>query len=283
MQGGELKYFHIRAVAVNNSKEELLGWTIVISDITERKHKENNLIEIEKNLKELNYSKDKFLAIIAHDLRNAFHLMINMSDMVVHNIEQDNKVGALKKSKIIYDTSVTTYNLLQNLLEWAVIQRQNVKFKPSGLMIAPLLEEELHNLHAYAEQKELTISYNIESQLKAYGDQDMLKTIFRNLISNAIKYSYVGGKILISGSVKNNFVTVEITDNGTGMTQEEQDKLFRIDSSFSKKGTSSENGTGLGLLLCKEFIKIHGGDIWVKSSPDVGSTFTFTIPGVNKQ
>jgi signal transduction histidine kinase len=278
IQGEIKKYFHVRSVAVNNDRKQLLGWTIIFTDITERKLRENNLLEIEKNLKELNYSKDKFLAIIAHDLRNSFHLMINMTDMIIHNIEHDNKQGALKKSKIIYDTSVTTYNLLQNLLEWALIQQQNVKFKPHNLTIVQLLEEEIHNLHAYAEQKELTIGHTIEPQLKVYGDQDMLKTVFRNLLSNAIKYSFTGGKIRISGSVVNNVVTIEFTDNGTGMTQEEQEKLFRIDSSFSKKGTASENGTGLGLLLCKEFIQMHGGNIWVKSTPDAGSTFTFTIP-----
>jgi signal transduction histidine kinase len=282
-QDNVVKYFHVRTVSVNSDRKKLLGWANIFTDITERKRKEKKLLEIEKNLKELNASKDKFLAIIAHDLRNSFHLMINMSDMIINNIENDNKQGALKKGKIIYDTSLTTYNLLQNLLEWALIQQKGVQFKPHDLVVAQLLEEEIYNLHTCYEQKELTINHSLDPQLKVNGDQEMLKTVFRNLISNAIKYSFPGGKIQVTGSVTNDFVTIEITDNGTGMTREEQNKLFRIDSNFSKKGTASENGTGLGLVLCREFVQMHGGSIRVKSTPGAGSTFTLKIPVARKE
>jgi len=280
---GILQYYHLRVVAVNSDQDRLFGWAIIFTNITGRKQKENKLLETERNLTELNASKDKFLAIIAHDLRNSFHLMINMSDMILNNIENNNKEGALRKSKIMYDNSISTYNLLQNLLEWAMIQQKGVHFRPQPLQVKQLLEEELRNLHSLYEQKELSVRNSLDSPLVITGDEDMLKTVFRNLISNAIKYSYRGGEIFITGTASEDLVTIEITDQGTGMTREEQEKLFRIDSYLSRKGTASENGSGLGLKLCKEFINLHGGEIWVTSWPGKGSTFGFTVPAASHQ
>ena len=274
---GILQYYHLRLVAVNSDQDRLLGWAIIFTNITGRKQIENKLLETKRNLTELNDSKDKFLSIIAHDLRNSFHLMINMSDMIRNNIESDNKAEALRKSKILYDNSISTYNLLQNLLEWAMIQQKGVRFRPQHLLVKNLLEEELRNLHTFYEQKELAVHNSLDSHLAVTGDEDMLKTVFRNLISNAIKYSYHGGEIRITGTTSGNMVTIEITDQGTGMSMEEQDQLFKSDSFLTRKGTASENGSGLGLKLCKEFINLHGGEIWVTSAPGKGSTFGFTI------
>lgn len=280
---GILQYYHLRLVAVNSDQDRLLGWAIIFTNITGRKQNENKLLEAKRNLTELNASKDKFLSIIAHDLRNSFHLMINMSDMIRTNIESDNKAEALRKSKILYDNSISTYNLLQNLLEWAMIQQKGVHFRPKHLLVKNLLEEELRNLHTLYEQKELVVRNSLDSHLAVTGDEDMLKTVFRNLISNAIKYSYHGGEIRITGTKSGELVTFEITDQGTGMAMEEQDKLFRSDSFLTRKGTAAENGSGLGLKLCKEFINLHGGEIRVTSTPGMGSTFAFTVAAASLQ
>jgi len=282
-QHGAIRYFHLQVVAVRAKHDRLTGWVVIFNNITERKLKETELLVAEKKLKDLNASKDKFFAIIAHDLRNAFHLIINMADMVSDNIQKDDKEAALRKSRIIYDTSVTTYSLLQNLLDWALMQLKGVPFKPADLFLADLVDTEFMNLKTLAEQKELVVQSSVEGSLKINGDREMLKTVLRNLISNAIKYSHPGGMIRINGTINQGLVTVEVSDEGIGMTSEEKNKLFKIESYLSKKGTAAENGTGLGLKLCKEFIRTHGGDIWVTSETGKGSTFYFTVPASARQ
>jgi two-component system sensor histidine kinase/response regulator len=272
------EYFHIRVVALKNERNRSKGWTVIFTNVTERRLKENRLVHKEKVLKGLNANKDKFLAIIGHDLRNSFHLMINLSDMLISNIEKDNKEGALKKANIIYDTSVGTYHLLQNLLEWALLQQKGMQMNKTSQNITSLVKEEVLGLKTLYEQKDLTISHISDKPVIAMADREMIKTTLRNLISNAIKYSYPGGTIRITETVKPDAVTVSISDNGTGMTTEEQELLFGADGILSKKGTAAEDGTGLGLRLCREFVQLHHGEITVTSQPEKGSTFSFTIP-----
>lgn len=271
-------YYHTRVVAVKNDRKRSKGWTVIFTNVTERRLKENRLVQKEKVLKGLNVSKDKFLAIIGHDLRNSFHLMINLSDMLISNIEKDNKEGALKKANIIYDTSVGTYHLLQNLLEWALLQQKGMQLKKTSQNITALVNEEVQGVKTLYEQKELTISHITEKPITALADREMIKTILRNLISNAIKYSYPGGTIRITEFIKPDSFSVSISDDGTGMTTEELELLFGPEGILSKKGTASEDGTGLGLRLCQEFVQLHQGEITVTSQAEKGSTFSFTIP-----
>lgn len=271
-------YFHIRVVSLKNVRNRSKGWTVIFTNVTERRLKENRLVNKEKELKGINANKDKFLAIIGHDLRNSFHLMINLSKMLISNIEKDNKEGALKKATIIYDTSVGTYHLLQNLLEWALLQQKGMQVKKTSQNITALVNEEVQGLKTLYEQKELTVSHITEEPIMAMADREMIKTILRNLISNAIKYSYPGGNISITEIMKPDSVTVLIRDNGTGMTTEELELLFGPEGILSKKGTAAEVGTGLGLRLCREFVQLHQGEITVTSQPEKGSTFSFTIP-----
>jgi signal transduction histidine kinase len=271
-------YFHIRVAALKNDRNRSKGWTVIFTNVTDRRLKENRLLQKEKVLKGLNANKDKFLAMIGHDLRNSFHLMINLSDMLISNIEKDNKEGALKKANIIYDTSVGTYHLLQNLLEWALLQQKGMQVNKTSQNITSLIHEEVQGLKTLYEQKELTITHITEKPAMAMVDREMIKTTLRNLISNAIKYSYPGGSIRIIETVNPDMVTISIIDNGTGMTIEEQELLFGPDGILSKKGTAAEDGTGLGLRLCREFVQLHHGEITVTSEPEKGSTFSFTIP-----
>jgi len=271
-------YIHVRAASVKNDRNKPKGWAVIISDVTQRRKNENLLIEKEKKLKQLNASKDKFLAIIGHDLRNSFHLIINMTEMLIGNIEKDNREAAIKKGKIIYDTSVNTYHLLQNLLEWALIQQKGMQFNPEPLDVDTVINEEIQNLRTLFEQKDLTITNVPGPAIRVNADPGMLKTVLRNLISNAIKYSYPGTDIQVSHSVQDDFAIISITDKGTGMSAEELDSIFGDDGNLSKKGTASEGGTGLGLRLCREFVQLHGGEIRAESKPEKGSRFSFTIP-----
>jgi signal transduction histidine kinase len=198
--------------------------------------------------------------------------------MLIINVEKDNKEGALKKANTIYDTSVSTYHLLQNLLEWALLQQKGMQVNKTSQNITSLVDEEINGLKTLYEQKELTLSHITEKPAIAIADREMIKTTLRNLISNAIKYSYPGGNIIITELLKPDALTISVTDNGTGMTAEEQELLFGADGTLTKRGTAAEDGTGLGLRLCREFIQLHSGEISVASQPEKGSTFSFTIP-----
>lgn len=275
---GYARHYHLQVVALKTERGRLKGWIVTLADITERKLKEYELLATENKLKELNTSKDKFFALIAHDLRNAFHLIINMSDMLVENLQQDINSPVHRKARVIYDTAVNTYSLLQNLLDWALMQSKGMSFKPEELLLHEMVAEEVRNLKTISDQKDLKIVNGIDSAIVIKGDQEMLKTVFRNLLSNAIKYSFSGGTIKVSATMQQDRVLIEVTDNGVGMSRDDQDKLFKLESYFSRKGTASENGTGLGLKLCKEFVRAHGSDIWVKSTLGQGSTFSFTVP-----
>lgn len=236
------------------------------------------VFRLRKELKDMNASKNKIFAIIAHDLRNAFHLIINMSNMVIENLQANEVTSAKRKSKIIHDTSVTTYTSLQNLLDWALMQLKGIPFKPTDLSLHDLIHTEVKNLSSQADQKNLDIHTIVDKSLVIRGDEEMLKAVIRNLLSNAIKFSHTGGAIGINAISHTGKITIGVSDNGVGMTEEEQQKLFRTESYLSKKGTASEIGTGLGLKLCKEIIKMHGGEIRVTSETGMGSTFTISLP-----
>jgi signal transduction histidine kinase len=276
-QGNDRVIYHIRVVAVKNDRNRHKGWTIIFTDVTERHLKESRLMHKEKMLKAMNSDKDKFLAIIGHDLRNSFHLIINLSEILITNLQQNKVKDAETKGKIIYDTAVDTYHLLQNLLEWALYQQKGMHAKKTDHNITRLIQEEIQGLRTLYEQKELTVLFDDSRQTVIQVDREMLRTIVRNLLSNAIKYSYPEGKIEISLKEEPDFVTISIADEGIGMSPEEQEKLFATDGIPSKKGTASETGTGLGLRLCREFVQLHGGTISVTSEPEVGSTFSFTL------
>lgn len=275
---GKVSYYHLQVAAVKTESSSITGWALVFFNISARKTKENELLEIERKLKDLNASKDKFFAIIAHDLRNAFHLIINMADMINENLQREDITAARRKSKIVYETAVTTYSLLQNLLDWALMQLKGIPFNPAELLLADLIQAEISNLKTQSDQKNLTVQSNISETLTIRADEFMIRTVLRNLLSNAVKYSHPGDSITVNTWSDDQTITVEVCDNGIGMDAEEQQKLFNIADYQSKKGTASETGTGLGLKLCKEFIGMHGGTLGVSSESGKGSRFFFTLP-----
>jgi len=245
----------------------------------------NQKIQLEKLVKskttelyELNASKDKFFSIIAHDLKNPFNSIIGFSEILKEEIKSGHPEVIEEYAGLINLSAVQTMRLLENLLEWANSQRGKIVFNPTTFYLYDLFNEEFTLLNDMAKRKNITIKYSFSNKLMVTADKNMIKTILRNLISNAIKFTHINGEVEINASIENNQVKISVSDNGIGITKESMTKLFRIDTNHSTYGTENEKGTGLGLILCKEFIDKHHGNIWVESEPHIGSHFIFTLP-----
>lgn len=229
-------------------------------------------------LLEIVSTNGKFLSIIAHDLRSPFSSIIGILELLKMSLEEFNRAEVEKYVDIVYKSANNTLILLDNLLVWAVSQNKEKNFKPVKINLYELLRDEIENLRTLAGQKQITINHSVDPEINVTADLQMVKTILRNIISNAIKYSNTNGEIRINAIEDNQYVEIGVKDNGTGITPETQKKLFKIDSLHSTPGTNNESGTGLGLLLCKEFVELHGGIITVESETGKGSRFAFTLP-----
>ncbi len=234
-------------------------------------------------LVELNATKDKFFSIIAHDLKSPFSSMLGFSNMLDKKFDKYDSEKKKKFIKIINQGLQDTYKLLENLLYWSRSQRGSIDFKPEKLNLYLLINETTELLNQSAENKSIELINQIPENIFVDADKDMLSTIIRNLVSNAIKFTPIGGQIKIEvnlPTISNNqeFVEIMVIDSGVGILKEVQSKLFDISENTSTQGTEDESGTGLGLILCKEFAEKHGGKIEVESEIGKGSTFSFTIP-----
>jgi len=248
----------------------------VIHDITERKKSEVSLKESEQQLKELNTTKDKLFSIIAHDLRTPFTNIIGLTGLLIDNsidFEESEKY-----IKILNSSAKNTLILLDNLLNWAKSQTGQLIFKPEKIIISNVIQEIIALNKLHADTKSISVSYTSSNDLEVFADVNMLRTVLRNLISNAIKFTNTGGHVNIKSILKNNHVEISISDNGIGMNEEKHKFLFEIISNTTTLGTANENGSGLGLVLCKEFVNKNGGTIWAESEEGKGSCFKFTLP-----
>ncbi len=247
-------------------------------DIERRKLAEQTLKENEVRLYELNATKDKFFSIIAHDLRNPFNTIMGFSEILEDKIKTKDYGNTEKFASLIKDSSEQVMDLLTNLLEWSRLQTGKIQLIPEYFEIESFIDRIVNLLNDTARQKKITISTDISGNGELFADKEMIETVIRNLISNAIKFTPSGGAITILTKQTQEEQIVVVQDNGIGIKQEAIDKLFRIDENHSTLGTQNEKGTGLGLLLCKEFVEKHGGKIWVESEVGKGSTFSFSIP-----
>lgn len=247
-------------------------------ELTERFLAQEALKKSEAQLKELNATKDKFFNIIGHDLKNPFTSLIGSSELLFRNIDKLDNEKIKNLALILNDASKSGYAILQNLLDWSRSQTGLLKFNPESINLRNLIDEHILNLEQISANKEIKIHSEIKDDLFIYGDKNMIKTILRNLLSNAVKYSYRSGNVIVSASVKELVVIISVKDNGTGIPEENVEKIFRIDTKYSIPGTENEQGTGLGLKLCKEFVEKQGGKIWVESIENKGSEFKFSIP-----
>ena len=229
-------------------------------------------------LKELNASKDKFFSIIAHDLKNPFQSIIGFSEMLNEEIDAEHPAKIKQFTKMINTSAVQTLRLLENLLEWANSQRGKISFNPGLINLSELFHDEFMMLNEMAIEKNIELIKSFDDDLTIVADANMIKTILRNLISNAIKFTNKNGKVELKAMIDKGQVVISVSDSGIGMTQETIGKLFRLDANLSTRGTENEKGTGLGLFLCKEFTEKHGGKIVVESESDKGSLFKIDFP-----
>lgn len=229
-------------------------------------------------LKQLNSTKDKFFSIIAHDLKNPFNSITGFTDLMIENNEKYDGEKRLKFLKIIKGSTAKVSNLLGNLLVWANSQSGNLKFNPKNINLAQQVTDVVSFLEIQAINKDITISNTVDKTIFVKADENMLDTILRNLISNAIKFTQSKGEIQIYSTLKNDFVEITVNDNGVGLSELEIETIFNVNEISSSLGTSNEQGSGLGLILCKDFVESHGGKIWVESEENEGSEFKFTLP-----
>lgn len=253
-----------------------------IRDITERKHTEVIVKKTNEELTKLNAEKDKFFSIIAHDLKSPFNGFLNLTELMADSTEKFSQAEFAEYSKSLNKAARILYKLLDNLLEWAQIQNGSIKFTPKDSDLFIIASQSIDTINQRAQQKRITIINEIGNNEKIYADEKMISSVLRNLISNAVKFTRTGGKIIVQSEQSNDTIKISVTDNGVGIPENDVKKLFKIEEKVSSKGTEGELSTGLGLLLCKEFIEMHSGKIWVESKENIGSTFYFTLPNVNK-
>jgi PAS domain S-box-containing protein len=248
--------------------------------VIEKKQAEIQLRKSESELKELNAQKDKFFSIIGHDLKSPFNSIMGFSELLEEQISEKNYDNIDKYAKIIGQSSQRAVDLLMNLLEWSRAHTGKMEFSPENFELVHFINEITLLHHNIAAQKLITLKKDLPPKLTVFADKQMISTVMRNLISNAIKFTRQGGEITILAEKRAKEIFVSVNDNGIGIAPDRIEKLFRIDESDSTPGTNNEKGTGLGLILCKEFVEKHGGKIWVESVQNEGSEFCFTIPSV---
>lgn len=240
---------------------------------------QTKVLEQQKDqLQELNSTKDKFFSIIAHDLRSPFQSLLGLSEMLLGEINQDTNTQEKSYAKAIYDSSHNIFALVENLLTWSRLQTNKMTLVPEQIFVSTIIENIISLLQPNLVQKNITVETEFKTVKRGYADRNMVDMVIRNLVSNAIKFTPENGKIHISLSDNMNDLQIEIRDNGIGISNDDQEKLFRLDSNYSTNGTNGEKGTGLGLIICKEFIERNNGTIWIKSHPGEGSSFFVTIP-----
>ena len=288
---GEFSEYHMRS---KKGHDRIQYWatfklfedkTIIFGyDLTELKETQTKLQEREKELEELNATKDKFFSIIAHDLKNPLNALNGFASLLK---EEYDEYSEEERKEIIQNIILSTENmskLLQNLLEWSRSQMGRLSFNPEVFDIQELIKENVSLLNSQAASKHITLKHEGSGQSeKVFADKKMISTVLRNLISNAIKFTYPNGNVRIKTSRQNVYFKVEIEDDGTGMTRDEINKIFNIGEKYKKTGTSNEKGTGLGLILVKEFVEKNGGTLEVDSEIDKGSIFAFSVPGSSNE
>ncbi len=282
-KNGEIFYESAFIAPTLDENGEIINYFAIKQNITEWKKAQNAIIESEKELKEANATKDKFFSIIAHDLKGPLGSSLQLMEYLTTEHSKMSEKERERHLRVTASAIEKTYMLLENLLTWSRAQRNLIKYIPKPFYINAIIENNLMLVTPIADKKEISLFVDV-APLEVLADENTINLVIRNLLSNAIKFTSRGGKISITLTEiekdKQKFAQLKIEDNGIGMMQEQISKLFHIDTESFSKGTEGEEGTGLGLILCKEFVEKNGGEIWVKSAVDRGSEFYFTIPRV---
>jgi len=253
-------------------------------NITELKRAENEILRFTQELEEINLAKDKFFSIIAHDLKGPFNSILGFADIL--NTEYDEYSDEERKHFIrnIVSSAQNSYRLLENLLEWSRAQTNRIEFRPEILELSYVINECIRLVRGQAEAKDIHLFSAVEFNTRVMADENMVKTVVRNLLSNSIKFSRRRGNVRVMErnithpQTREKMIEITVKDDGVGMSQSILEQLFKIDQMVKTPGTDNEKGTGLGLILCRELIKRNGGEIWAESEQGKGSTIHFTLP-----
>jgi signal transduction histidine kinase len=251
---------------------------LILHDINHRKHTETQLRELAEELTELNRMKDRIYSIISHDLRNPFNTILGFSQLLAESYEEFTEADRRHFAGNILDASKNAFNLLENLLEWSLMQLGKFEFAPVELPLDRQVDEAFNLLGLMATGKKIELVNAVSPGHIVFADSHMLAAILRNLISNAVKFTPVGGCIEVSSSIMQGTAEVIVSDNGIGMPPRVMEELFSYTKMQTKQGTANEKGTGLGLLLVRDFVEKNHGTIRVTSEQGKGSRFVFTLP-----
>ena len=277
-KAGEKRYSSVNAQLIIRNGV-ITGTEGSMRDVSERKLNEDSLQRLNSDLNLLNDRKNKLLSVIAHDLRNPIAGCVGLLEVLFADIDNTSKDELIGYMEMLQKGTLNAHELLEDLLEWARIQFDSVDFIPT---LIPDLQNSVGNIlnkiMPIAEAKDIEVKNNIEGGLSIMADKNMLASVIRNLVTNAIKFTNKGGKVYISAKKQKNGFLFSVMDNGIGVPAKDLDKLFTDDTNFTSYGTHGEKGTGMGLGLCRNFVEKHGGKIWVESAEGSGSTFYFNIP-----
>jgi len=229
-------------------------------------------------LNRINKSKDRFISILAHDLKSPFSSILGLLELLGDNVHRYDLNKTKKMVELIYKTSQSTYDLLEDILLWVKTESGSIDFKPKTHKFSEIYSGAIKTLEPVAKRKDIEIKYLPTRDITLYADRYMIQTVLRNLISNAIKFTMDGGRVIVSAKEDKSATIVTVEDNGIGIPPETLEVLFEITSKITTEGTAHEKGTGLGLILCKELIERHGGEIIVESELEKGSVFKFSLP-----
>lgn len=256
---------------------------VIIRDISERKKREVLTKQQNVQLQALNDEKDKFFSIIAHDLRSPFSSFLGLTEIMAEKLPDLPLTDVMVLAAQMRDSARNLYGLLENLLQWSMLKRGVAQFKPEFTLLHSEIDECIQLCSGIARDKLISLRLDVSSHLIVYADLYMLRSLLRNMLTNAIKFTPDGGKVSISATLQpDRSCLISVQDTGIGMSKDIQDKLFKIDGDVSRKGTNGELSTGLGLLLCHEFVSLHHGKIWVESIEGEGSTFFIQLPTPEK-
>jgi signal transduction histidine kinase/ketosteroid isomerase-like protein len=274
---GKVKWLHITSAPELQDNGDVL-WHGLVTDITGRKHAEEIIQQQYNQLKEYNSSKDKLFSIIAHDLKSPFQSLLGSSEMLAKEIGRLSQEEVLYFSQGLNDSLKNLYNLLENLLNWSMMQRNMIEYNPENLNLKDIVNKIIEILKQNAAKKNISVANQITADTFVYADPLMINSVIQNLLTNAVKFTNNNGLIIVTSIVKENTIEISVIDTGIGIDPEKSSKLFKFSSLFTTEGTAGEKGTGLGLPLCKEFVERNNGKIWVESELGKGSKFTFSLP-----
>jgi PAS domain S-box-containing protein len=276
---GEVKILEWNFYPHRNTSGRIDGLISTAKDVTEHKKAELALLESEARFKELNATKDKLFSIIGHDLKGPINNILGFSELIDQNFENFSEQEKKQYINLIYKSSITVTELLENLLTWSRAQRNILTVSPHNIAVYFTVEKCFGQLIQNALHKEIRLKNNVHPETVVYADDEMITTIIRNLVSNAIKFTNRGGTISVITQSSPEQVVIGIKDTGIGIAPEIMSQLFQPDENHTSLGTEGEKGTGLGLVICKDLVEKNNGKIWAESEPENGTTFFISLPG----